>query len=152
MSNHFRHLFEDKWAISPATLRYTTTPYFEKEIEKPFLDYRLHIPYDNIYSTRFPISGTGSWICHNGYMVRSGEPDLSFTFDLKKVAKLSRIVWPRLQIDQWWAVYRNANIMSFGEGTIKLTPATLANRIVAGHFRPPGRWCRNIPSKTTGPT
>jgi hypothetical protein len=127
--------FEDKWGNISDTVRYTTTPYFEKEIEKPFLDYRLHIPYDNIslYSTRFPIENMWDGIVgfvNNGYMVQSGEPGLSFTFDLRKVAKLSRmIVWPRLQIDQWWTVYRNANIMSFEMwGIDKIDPATLANR------------------------
>jgi hypothetical protein len=127
--------FEDKWGNISDTVRYTTTPYFEKEIEKPFLDYRLHIPYDNIslYSTRFPIENMWDGIVgfvNNGYMVQSGEPGLSFTFDLRKVAKLSRmIVWPRLQIDQWWTVYRNANIMSFEMwGIDKIDPAKLANR------------------------
>lgn len=92
----FAFLFEDKWGNTSDTLTFTLTPLFEKMIEKPYVDYRAYIPYDNTTS-REGHDFNNIWdnivnTPYHGYLTVPGSSGLSFTIDLKKVVKLSRVV------------------------------------------------------------
>lgn len=98
---------EDKWSNISDTIYYETTPYYETEMEKPFVDIRALIPYDNtrdLYGARYDLSKMWNGIIgpgNDGYISEAGNYGTSFTFDLKKVTKLSRmIMWPRMVAGQ----------------------------------------------------
>lgn len=95
----FAIAFEDKWGNISDTTYFTTTPYFETLVPKPYADYRSSIPYDNTSS--YSKSSTHVWgtvydnivnTYGHGWLSAPGSSGLSITFDMKQVVKLSRIV------------------------------------------------------------
>lgn len=89
--------FEDKWGNVSDTTFFTTKPYYETMIAKPYGDFRANIPYDNTSTlqSRYSISHAWDNIVngdHNGWLTAQGKSGLSFTIDLKQVVKLSRVV------------------------------------------------------------
>lgn len=91
--------FEDKWGNVSDTIEYTATPYVETLVPKPFADYRSYIPYDNAtnLSTYYTFSRLWDNIIptsssYNGWLTRNGSSGRSFTIDIQRVVKLSRIV------------------------------------------------------------
>lgn len=108
--------FEDKWGNVSDTVYYSTTPYFETMVSKPYVDYRSNIPYDNTstYNTSSrPISRLWDGIVNtagNGWLTSPGYSGLSMTFDMKQVVKLSRIIIHGYHIN---SPYTQANITQF---------------------------------------
>lgn len=106
----FAIAFEDKWGNTSDTVRLMTTPLFEKVIEKPYADFRSSIPYDNTTDLDSRYSLSHLWdnqgnVSFNGWLTKSGSSGRSFTIDLKKVVKLSRIVTHPYNHDQpYWQV------------------------------------------------
>lgn len=118
----FAIAFEDKWGNSSDTTYFTTTPFFETLIPKPYADYRSSIPYDNTSN----LSGASSHVwgtlydnivntSGHGWLSAPGSSGLSITFDMKQVVKLSRIViwgyhinspYGQVNITQWegWGI------------------------------------------------
>lgn len=93
----FAIAIEDKWGNVSDTISLVTTPYYEKLIEKPFVDIRSIIPYDNRsnHSSAYLLEKIWDNIVnssYNGYRSLAGSSGLSFTFDLQQVVKLSRII------------------------------------------------------------
>ena len=93
----FALAFEDKWGNVSDTMTLVTSPYFETMIEKPWADLRTTIPYDNttIYGSNQPFAKMYDGIVNtgfNGYRSAPGSSGLSFTFDLKQVVQISRII------------------------------------------------------------
>lgn len=95
----FALLFEDKWGNNSDTIFYTTTPYFETMIPKPYADYRSRIPYDNptMLNNNPFFSFTKLWdnIVNqksHGWLTNAGSSGLSITIDMKQCVQLSRIV------------------------------------------------------------
>lgn len=93
----FAIAFEDKWGNISDTTRYTTTPFFERVIPKPYADYRKSIPYDNTSTLSALYSIEKLWdnvvnASHHGWISQPGNSGLSMTFDMKEVVKLNRIV------------------------------------------------------------
>lgn len=96
VENRFAISFEDKWGNVSDTISIITTPFFESMVEKPWVDMRNTIPYDNttnygnlvIEKIWDGIVNTG----YNGYRSNPGSSGISFTFDLKRIVKISRIV------------------------------------------------------------
>lgn len=96
VENRFAISFEDKWGNVSDTMSIVTTPFFESMLEKPWVDLRATIPYDN--TTQYGkqaitmlwdgVVNTG----YNGYRSNPGSSGISFTFDLKRIVKISRIV------------------------------------------------------------
>ncbi len=90
--------FEDKWGNISDTLQFTTTPFFETLIEKPYADYRSNIPWDNtsnLNTTSYNISKLWDNIVntrYNGWLTQTGSSGLSITIDIKQRVKLSRII------------------------------------------------------------
>jgi hypothetical protein len=90
--------FEDKWGNVSDTIPYTTVPFFEIAIPKPYVDYRTNIPFDNIsnYSTSaYPFSAIYNGVVNTnngGWLTSPGNSGLSITIDMKQVVKLSRIL------------------------------------------------------------
>lgn len=94
---------EDKWGNISDTLTYSTTPFIEVLIPKPYSDARRFIPYDN--TTNLPPNPPYSYYFsslwdnitntfQNGFLTNPGGSGRSFTIDLQCVAKLSRLhVW-----------------------------------------------------------
>lgn len=121
--------FEDKWGNISDTTIYTTTPYFEVEIAKPYGDARATIPYDNVtdYSGTYNFVKTTDGIVGNvnGWLSVSGSEGLSVTWDMKQVVKLSRMtLWPRATTSGH--VYWQVNVLAFEVwGTNKLDPSKL---------------------------
>ncbi|MCD2422455.1 DUF4959 domain-containing protein [Niabella pedocola] len=122
--------FEDKWGNISDTVFYSTTPFFETIVPKPYADYRANIPYDNTSN----LSGrTTSTLWDNivntqshGWLTANGSSGLSITIDLKQVVKLSRIVIHGYHKD---AVYGQVNIQQFEAwGTDKIDFARLTDR------------------------
>ena len=109
----------DKWKNISDTAFYTSTPLFEMEIPKPWVDMRTYVKGDNLTENRASYAftkfydgliGGGSL----GYLNVSGSEGGSFTFDLKEVFKLSRFkFWPSLRADRVGDVYGNVNIVEF---------------------------------------
>ncbi len=103
----FAFYIEDKWGNISDTIRYITTPFFETMIPKPYADFRASVPYDNATdydATRvFPklwdnIVNTSA----HGWLTKPSNSGLSITFDMKQVAKLSRIVIHNYHINSMW--------------------------------------------------
>ena len=95
----FALVFEDKWGNVSDTLYHTGIPYLETEVEKPWVDMRGFIPYDNV-SNNGNYTFNKIWdgvlrIAGNtcSYLSVSGQPGNSVTFDLKQVVKLSRMIF-----------------------------------------------------------
>lgn len=96
----FALCFTDKWGNTSDTTFYTTKPYFETMIPKPYGDMRATIPYDNESDLYGPGGGhefNTVWdnivnTSHHGWLTQPGESGVSFTIDLKQVVKLSRVV------------------------------------------------------------
>lgn len=110
----FAIAFEDKWGNISDTTRYTTMPFFERIIPKPYADFRQSIPYDNksnlsTRTTAFLWDNIVNTASH-GWLTAPGNSGLSMTFDMKRVAKLSRIVIHGYHVN---AVYGQANITEF---------------------------------------
>lgn len=88
---------EDKWGNVSDTISLITTPYYETMIEKPWVDLTTTIPYDNtqLYGANYGLEKLWDGIINtgfNGHRTQPGSSGLSFTFDLKQVVKISRIV------------------------------------------------------------
>jgi len=116
----FAVFIEDKWGNISDTVRFTTTPFFETMIPKPYADFRANVPYDN--TTYYDNNRVFSALWDNkvnqsghGWLTKSGNSGLSITFDMKQVAKLSRIVihgyhvnsmWGQVNVSQWeiWGI------------------------------------------------
>ncbi|MBO9619866.1 MAG: DUF4959 domain-containing protein [Niabella sp.] len=126
--------FEDKWGNSSDTVYYSTTPFFETLVPKPYGDYRANIPYDNtstlpggfsfskLWDGIANVAGSGG----NGFLTNPGNPGLSVTIDLKQVVKLSRIIIWGYHIN---SPYGQANFTQFELwGTNKIDPALFANK------------------------
>lgn len=96
VENTFAICFEDKWGNVSDTISLVTTPYFETMVDKPWVDMRHTIPYDNISQyNQLAISLMWDGIVNtgfNGYRSNPGSSGISFTFDLKRIVKISRIV------------------------------------------------------------
>ena len=112
----FAIAFEDKWGNISDTTWFTTTPFFETMIPKPYGDFRTNIPYDNLTSLA-GATHTFSTLSDNivntsghGWLSISGSSGLSITFDMKQVVKLSRIVIHGYHIN---SVYGQVNITAF---------------------------------------
>ena len=91
---------EDKWGNISDTIYYKTTPYFEALIPKPYADFRSYIPYDNTTNLdqswmSFDFSKLWDNVAnyqYNGWITSPWSSGRSFTIDLQRVAKLSRII------------------------------------------------------------
>lgn len=124
---------EDKWGNVSDTIYYETTPFYETEIAKPFVDMRAVIPYDNktsLYGETYNLDKMWNGIIgpsNDGFITEAGDYGTSFTFDLKKVVKLSRmIMWPRMVPDKVHT-FASHNPLEFEMwGTTKLDPQKLA--------------------------
>lgn len=92
----FALAFEDKWGNVSDTMMLVASPYFETMIPKPWADLRSTIPYDNLtHTNNLPIEKMWDGIVntgYNGYRSMPGKSGLSFTFDLKQVIQISRII------------------------------------------------------------
>lgn len=125
---------EDKWGNISDTLYYETMPYYETEIQKPFADMRSVIPHDNrtsLYGATYDLSKIWNGIIgpsNDGYISEAGEYGTSFTIDLKKVTKLSRmIMWPRM-VPGSVHTFASHNPLEFEMwGTKKLDPLKLSD-------------------------
>ena len=111
----FALAFEDKWGNISDTITFITTPFFETMVPKPYADFRSSVPYDNTsdYATTRPLSVLWDNIVNtssHGWLTKSGNSGLSITFDMKQVAKLSRIVIHGYTVN---APYSQANITKF---------------------------------------
>jgi len=88
--------FEDKWGNISDTLQLTTTPFFETQVAKPYVDYRANIPWDNTTNLAGR-STTTLWdnivnTSGHGWLTQVGGSGRSITFDMRQVVKLSRII------------------------------------------------------------
>lgn len=89
--------FQDKWGNTSDTMMLTGTPLYETQIEKPYIDFRAQIPYDNTTNLSSTYVFERIWdnivnTSRNGWLTVSGSSGLSITIDLGKPVKLSRIV------------------------------------------------------------
>lgn len=105
----FAIAIEDKWGNSSDTVYLTTIPLFEKMIEKPYADFRSSIPYDNTSSLSgsypfWKLWDNQGYVARNGWLTKSGASGRSFTIDLQKVAKLSRIITHSYHTEPYWQV------------------------------------------------
>lgn len=123
--------FEDKWGNISDTVYYSTTPFFETMIPKPYADYRTNIPFDNPtnYNSTKPFTSLWDNVVNtsgHGWLTVSGNSGLSITFDMKQVVKLSRIVIHGYHVN---SPYDQANIQQFEVwGTDKIDFARLSDR------------------------
>lgn len=121
---------EDKWGNTSDTVFYSTTPFFETLVPKPYADYRANIPYDNITNLSGRTTNT-LWdnivnTASHGWLTANGSSGLSITIDLKQVVKLSRIIIHGYHIN---AVYGQVNIQQYELwGTDKIDFARLSDR------------------------
>lgn len=125
---------EDKWGNMSEMITATLTPNFEALIEKPYADYRDHIPFDNTTNynpSSYPFANLWDNIVatrQNGWLTRSGGSGCSITIDLKQVVKLSRIVQHFYQ-GATFAPYGQANINEFEAwGIAEIPDETVGNR------------------------
>ncbi|MGJ7029617.1 DUF4959 domain-containing protein [Niabella hirudinis] len=122
--------FEDKWGNVSDTVFYSTTPFFETMVPKPYADYRANIPYDNITNLSGRTTNT-LWdnivnTSGHGWLTANGSSGLSITIDLKQVVKLSRIIIHGYHIN---SPYGQVNIQQFEAwGTDKIDFARLSDR------------------------
>ena len=121
---------EDKWGNTSDTVFYSTTPFFETLVPKPYTDYRANIPYDNITNLAGRTTNT-LWdnivnTASHGWLTANGGSGLSITIDLKQVVKLSRIIIHGYHLN---SVYGQVNIQQFEAwGTNKIDFAKLSDR------------------------
>lgn len=97
MESNYGVYFEDKWGNVSDTAYLSGTPLYETAIEKPYLDFRAQMPYDNNTDLNANYSFDHIWdnivnTSRNGWLTVSGSSGLSLTIDLGKPVKLSRIV------------------------------------------------------------
>lgn len=121
--------YEDRWGNISDTIRFTGTPIFETDVPKPWDDLRSLIPYDNTTSVNWgPFSGLCDGIIPEGnrdgkvYLSLGGSQGSSFTVDLKKVTKLSRMaMWPYIFLEESpaYVIYHEVHIMEFEMWGIK---------------------------------
>jgi hypothetical protein len=109
----FAIAFEDKWGNSSDTTYFTTTPFFEVAIKKPYA--RLVLPYDNstTLNPTYDISHIWDGIVntsHNGWLTQNGSSGSSITIDIGQWVKLSRIVIHGYHIN---SPYTQVNIQKF---------------------------------------
>lgn len=93
----FAIAFDDQWGNVSDTTYYTTTPFFETLIPKPYADVRREIPWDNITDLSSFYSFSNIWnnivnTSHEGWLSSPGHSGVSITIDLKQRVKLSRVV------------------------------------------------------------
>ncbi len=93
----FAVFFEDKWGNYSDTTFVEGSPLYETVIEKPYIDFRAQIPYDNATNLSATYPFTNIWdnivnTSRNGWLTVSGSSGLSITIDMGKPVKLSRIV------------------------------------------------------------
>lgn len=130
VENTFAISFEDKWGNVSDTMRIVATPFFETMLPKPWVDLRASIPYDNTSTYSNLIIGK-MWdgivnSSANGYRSNPGSSGISFTFDLKRVIKISRIVQHSYHIN---TPYGHSNINEVEVwGTDKLDFDKLADK------------------------
>ena len=121
----FAVYIEDKWGNISDTIRFTTTPFFETMIPKPYADFRPNVPYDNVTDLDANRVLPKLWdnivnTASHGWLTKAGNSGLSMTFDMKQVAKLSRIVihgyhsnamWGQANVSQWeiWGIAKFDN-------------------------------------------
>ena len=90
-------IFEDKWGNISKPVYETVTPFLEIEVEKPWNDMRALIPFDNTSEAGAAYTLSKAWdkaiTNQNSYLNGSGTPGNSVTFDIKKVVKLSRMIF-----------------------------------------------------------
>jgi hypothetical protein len=132
----FAVTIEDKWGNSSDTLYFTTTPYYQIMIPKPYGDMRTQIPWDN-RTELGPYVFVSMWDNNTssndfGYVTANGSYGCSFTIDLLQVAKLSKLVWHpywnEIITNNYYDIYEQVNIMSFDMWGIKaIDPSLLAN-------------------------
>lgn len=121
---------EDKWGNTSDTVFYSTTPFFETVIPKPYADYRTNIPYDNTSSLSGRTTAT-LWdnivnTASHGWLTAQGSSGLSITIDMKQVVKLSRIVIHGYHLN---SPYGQVNIQQFEMwGTDKIDFTKLSDR------------------------
>lgn len=89
--------FQDKWGNLSDTTMITGSPLYETAIEKPYIDFRSQIPYDNTTNLSAAYLFGNIWdnivnTSRNGWLTVSGSSGLSITIDIGKPVKLSRIV------------------------------------------------------------
>lgn len=106
--------FEDKWGNISDTTLLKTTPFFETMIPKPYADFRASIPHDNLTTLAGRNINT-LWdnivnTASHGWLTQPGGSGMSMTFDIREVAKLSRIVIHGYHLN---AVYGQVNITQF---------------------------------------
>ena len=122
--------FEDKWGNISDTVYYSTTPFFETMVPKPYADYRSNIPYDNTSNLTNRTTNT-LWdnivnTSGHGWLTAQGSSGLSITIDLKQVVKLSRIVIHGYHVN---SPYTQVNIQQFELwGSDKIEFAKLSDR------------------------
>ncbi|MCF3108745.1 DUF4959 domain-containing protein [Niabella sp. CC-SYL272] len=126
----FALTFEDKWGNTSDTIRYSTTPFYETVIPKPYADYRANIPYDNTTTlSGKPFSSLWDNVVNtsgHGWLTTQGSSGLSITFDMKQVVKLSRIVIHGYHVN---SPYGQVNIQQFEAwGTDKIDFSKLPDR------------------------
>jgi hypothetical protein len=127
----FAVAFEDKWGNISDTLQYVTTPFFETEIPKPYVDYRANVPWDNTtdLSSSYPFTKIWDNIVNtsrNGWLTKAGSSGLSITIDMKQRVKLSRILHHAYHIN---SPYGQVNITSMEIwGTDKIDYDKLSDR------------------------
>ena len=93
----FGFYFQDKWGNLSDTTMITGSPLYETAIEKPYIDFRSQIPYDNTTNLSAAYLFGNIWdnivnTSRNGWLTVSGSSGLSITIDIGKPVKLSRIV------------------------------------------------------------
>lgn len=125
--------FEDKWGNISDTTIFTTTPFYETMIPKPYGDFRSNIPYDNTSDLSTNAAHNFNTLYDNivntsghGWLSKPGNSGLSITFDMKQVVKLSRIVIHGYHIN---SVYGQVNITQWEAwGVKKIDYDKLADR------------------------
>jgi hypothetical protein len=114
VETNFAITIEDKWGNISDTIKFTTTPFFETLVPKPYADFRTSIPYDNITNLSGRTTNT-LWdnivnTSAHGWLTNPGGSGLSITFDMKQVVKLSRIIMHPYHVN---SAYGQANITEF---------------------------------------
>jgi hypothetical protein len=135
----FAVTIEDKWGNSSDTLYFTTTPYYQIMIPKPYGDMRAQIPWDNtshlqnyVFSLLWDNDVSGYVAGGNvGYLSDNNSYGCSFTIDLLQVAKLNKLVWHSYWTqdltNNFYDIYDNVNIVSFDMYGVKTFDQSLLN-------------------------
>ena len=98
----------------PEVLQGDDIPVFEMQVPKPYADFRMNMPYDNI-SNFIGRDFSALWddIVNtpvHGWLTMSGESGLSITIDMQQIVNLSRIVMHPYHVN---SLYSQANITEF---------------------------------------